>query len=165
MNTVSSRLTSTARGREWASSLLFHRKPLISYEYSWTIFSYYVFLDMTVVPPLIPSVICLPICHPLCHLISHFIGLFPFVICHPFGHLSFHLSSVIPSVTPSVTPITYQSRWRRCWRSHHRLQWSCQRASDHQAGFHAPSSTTPSKHYRFGHRPVRQAIQDDSQNF
>ena len=41
-----------------------------------------------------------------------------------------------------------QSRWKMCWRNHllHRL--SCHWAFDHQAEFHAPSSTTPNKRYQ-----------------
>lgn len=48
-----------------------------------------------------------------------------------------------------------QSRWRRCWKSHHHPQWSCHWASDHRAGFRVPGSTTPSRRFRSGLRPVR----------
>ncbi len=44
-----------------------------------------------------------------------------------------------------------QSLRRRCWTSHLHLRWSCHLASDHQAGFHAPDSRVPSRHYRSGH--------------
>ena len=45
-----------------------------------------------------------------------------------------------------------RSHWRTCWRSRPRHQWSCRWASGHQAGFRAPGSTVPSRHYRSGHR-------------
>ena len=48
-----------------------------------------------------------------------------------------------------------QSHWRRCWKSHHRLQWSCLRASDRQVGYRVPNSTTPSRHCPSGLRPVQ----------
>lgn len=44
----------------------------------------------------------------------------------------------------------HRSRWKRCWRSHHHHQWSCQRASDRQAGSHAPDNRAPSRHCQFG---------------
>ena len=42
--------------------------------------------------------------------------------------------------------------------NHHRLQWSCHWASDHQAGYRVPDSTIPSRHYRSGHRPGRHGL-------
>ena len=48
---------------------------------------------------------------------------------------------------------------RTCWKNHLHRRWFCRSASDHQAEFHAPSSTTPNKHFqselRLGQRGLK----------
>ena len=53
-------------------------------------------------------------------------------------------------IHPSAT-----SNQATCWRHHLRRRWSCPTASDHQAGYHAPSRKAPSRRCRSAHLAPR----------